>query len=288
MTTKYLIEFINSFLKYNDLSDDAKLVFVDNSDINYRNIENLVSKFSQIDYISSPKNIGFGAANNLGADLYDSQYFLFINNDVEFIEPIFIKLINLFNLRPKCGCIGIKQIGNSPSFFVRQESEVKYSKKQISKFVRYNQEIHFLSGAFLFFKAEIFYEIGKFDSNIFIYFEEADMLNRMIRLGYNSYFEEKLCFLHKVGDRKKSNEQLSKLGSNSFCYYLKKYNIENKIGILKNRTILRRKKQLYFLLKLNFKEVLKLERIINYEKQLFFDYFKDAELLLNKHNELYI
>lgn len=88
--------FIDSFYKYNDLKEDAKLIIVDNSPCNFWDSSIILLQYPQITFIPNPSNPGFGASNNIGFEKYQSEYVLFINNDTEFLEPIFSNLIKEF------------------------------------------------------------------------------------------------------------------------------------------------------------------------------------------------
>lgn len=255
-----LILFINSFYKYNDLNEEARLIIVDNSPIKSWDNTIITNKYKQLIFITNPSNPGFGASNNIGFEVFNSEYVLFINNDVEFIEPLFNKIIKYFKDDNKLGCIGIHQNGGSPSFFIKMNAPKKI---KCDKFI---DEYHFISGAFMFFKSEIFSQIGKFDANLFMYFEEFDLSNRLLENGYHTVYIEHLNFLHKVKNRKISNEETWKKGIPSFCYICKKYKlnpIEYSKPIMKRIRLL----QVYHLIKFNFKEVLKLNRIRQYRKE---------------------
>lgn len=111
--------FIKSFFKYNDIGNSASLIIVDNSPLDYRAVQNLVdSQYkNMVSYIANPTNPGFGASNNIGFKYLPSDYVLFINNDVEFLEPVFLKIIYEFEQNPSIGCVGVHQKGGAPSFF---------------------------------------------------------------------------------------------------------------------------------------------------------------------------
>lgn len=254
---KELILFIDSFYKFNDLGEDAHLIIVDNSPIDSWDDTTIREKYKQLTFISNPSNPGFGASNNIGFDEFESEYVLFINNDVELIEPVFKDIINEFDKDNRLGCVGIHQYGGSPSFFIKMTSPKNISNQT------FIDKYHFVSGAFLFFKSDIFKKIGKFDPGLFMYFEEFDLSNRLIDNGYHTTYLEHLNFLHKVGNRRIANEESWKRGIPSFCHICRKYNLD---PIKYSKPIIRRIifLQIYNLLKLNFKEVLKLQRIKTY------------------------
>ena len=148
-----LYEFIDSFEKYNDLGEAAKLVVVDNSPASFWNVSVARRKYPFVDFYENPSNPGFGAANNIGFGLFESEYVLFMNNDAEFTEPVFNKCIALFEENQQLGCLGIGQVG-SLSFFYRSESPLK--KKELKRRLKaglFDPCNFFLSGAFLMLRS---------------------------------------------------------------------------------------------------------------------------------------
>lgn len=246
-------DFLNSFMKYNDLGEQAKLVIVDNSPQLFVDMDKFKALYPMVTIIENPKNPGFGASNNIGFELFESDYVLFMNNDTEFVEPLFKHLINIHEANNTIGCIGIHQKGGSPSFF-RKFDAPKYVKN-----TRFDEKYHFISGAFMFFKSVAFEKCGKFDPNLFMFREEYDISNRLLNCGYHICYISELSFLHKVGNRRILNEHLWEIGINSYCYICKKYNI-NPLTYYSN-------KRLYLLFVyhmscLKWKECLKIIRIV--------------------------
>lgn len=258
--------FIKSFFRFNDIGDCAKLVIVDNSPEEYQNVKNLINEkyVDSVCYISNPSNPGFGASNNIGFKKETSDYVLFINNDVEFTEPIFDRILSEFSNDSFIGCIGIHQNGGAPSFFC------KMTAPKGSQMTVFDEYIHFISGAFMFFKSDVFMKIGMYDENLFMYHEEFDISERLIIYGYKTVYIEELSFLHKVKNRKIQNENLWKIGTESLCYICKKYNLNSHKLHSGNRRLYLLIG--YFLLHLKFQECRKLFRII-----------KNRNSIINKH-----
>lgn len=253
--------FLDSFYRYNDLGTDARLIIVDNSPENSWNTSVITSEYPDVAFIPNPSNPGFGASNNLGFEHYQSEYVLFINNDVEFLEPVFGEIIKEFEEDLTVGCIGIHQEGGAPSFFPKMTSP-----KGVDSTI-FNDSFHFISGAFMFFKSSTFIECGKFDSQLFMYFEEFDISERLIAHNYKTIYLAQYHFLHKAGHRTTQNEFAARKGSDSFCYICKKYKLDYRP---KNSAYIKRmrKMMIYNILIFNIKEVLKLNRIINYRKKV--------------------
>lgn len=254
-----LILFIISFRRYNDLGDNAKLIIVDNSPDNLWSKEEFMGNNDDVDIISNPSNPGFGASNNLGFKKYCSDYVLFINNDVEFIEPIFRQLIKIHETDDNLGCIGIYQNGGSPSFFRKFDAPSNIAN---SKFI---DKYHFISGSFMFFKSSIFKECGGFDENIFMYLEEYDISVRLINKGYYTVYCPQYSFLHKTKNRKLVNRRLWVVGMESYLYVCMKYGIDPKKYFSSNHLY---KLLVYQLIKINYKQVGEIIRIIIIRKKM--------------------
>ena len=193
--------FVNSFMKYNDLGEYAKLVVIDNSPESSWDIKLFKKQYPMIAFIENPQNPGFGAANNIGFELFESDYVLFMNNDTEFIQPVFRSLIKICESNNRIGCIGIHQLGGAPSFFPKMTAPKNIDNNH------FDDSYHFISGAFMFFRSSAFKECGMFDSNLF------------------------LCI----------NEKTWKSAVPSFCYICKKYNLDPQYyskGIMRRLKIL--------------------------------------------------
>lgn len=265
---KELILFIESFYKFNDLGEEAQLVIVDNSPINSWDNSLILSQYPQLTLLSNPSNPGFGASNNMGFNQYTSKYVLFINNDVELLEPIFSKIINEFEKNEYIGCIGINQKGGAPSFFKKFDAPSKITNKQ------FIDKYHFISGAFMFFKSSIFEECGKFDENIFMYLEEYDISTRLINQGYSTVYLPQYSFLHKTGNRKIQNKKHWIYGTTAYCYICSKYQIDPYKYFSSKHLY---KMLFYFILTLNFKQIKEIYDIIVERKRILQDYTQNKK-----------
>ncbi|MDR2010188.1 MAG: glycosyltransferase family 2 protein [Bacteroidales bacterium] len=266
----YIDDCIKSIYEYNDLGIKLKIIVIDNSPIDYLPIKNICTKYESVLYLGNPQNNGFGAANNIGAAIVYSKYILFLNNDVELIEPVFKSIIKDFEENASLGCVGIRQTGGGMSFFARYE--IPGGAKNIkvkNKLGKFDDSKHFLSGAFMFFRREAFIKSGKFDEKFFMYFEEPDILKRLQNCGYFTRYRHDLKFLHKIGNRRYLNEMYSKIACESLIYYIKKNQCDNWKIIFSNWLWHYRKLRFYFFIKFDYSEIFKINRIIKYDKSLF-------------------
>ena len=259
--------FIQSFYKYNDLGSCTHLVVVDNSPNDNDGCKQLVSKYDSVSYIPNPSNPGFGASNNVGFHKYDSDFVLFINNDVEFTQSLFRDIIDIMEKNSSIGCVGIHQTGGAPSYFQKITAPKNVDMRA------FDERYHFISGAFMFFKSDIFRLIGEFDEHLFMYYEEFDLSERLIKANYSTRYLPQYSFWHKAGGRRVMNEFASLKGGESLIYLCKKYRIDP-TEKTKSDIVRWRKLQIYHFVKLNFKEVRKLQRIIDCRKRIIAEFWQ--------------
>ena len=89
----------------NSIKKEIKIINVENSnDISYKNkIEN---KYENVKVILSGKNLGYGAANNLGLKNAKTRYVLISNPDVEYSKDFFDEIKFYLNNNIQFSIIG--------------------------------------------------------------------------------------------------------------------------------------------------------------------------------------
>jgi hypothetical protein len=174
-------------------------------------------KFVKICGIENSLNIGFGAANNIGAKQAEGEYLFFLNPDTVLLNDclsIFIHFLSETGndvvscggrLETASGGYSVS-FGNFPSIF-QQFSDIGfrvlykrfYNKHlSISPPCNFNtpQEVGYLSGADLFIKKDIFLKMGGFDEQFFMYFEDTDFFLRLSKAGYTAYILPGVRIVH--------------------------------------------------------------------------------------------
>jgi len=172
----------NNVLKYiKNISKKIQIIVIENS----KNIElknEISKKYKNVKVVLS-KNIGYGAAANLGNKFIKSKYFILSNPDIKGLN---IKIIKKFyneanKIKNNFLCIG-------PRF-----NFIKKNKNNTLKKVKK------ISGSFMFFNARTFNELNGFDENIFLYFEEDDICRRGNKRGLNTYTINNIKLNHIAG-----------------------------------------------------------------------------------------
>ena len=167
-----------------------KTIIVDNS--NSKETYNLVKHVTNIEYIKTKKNIGYGMANNLGVKHAKTPYIMIINPDVvvdsDSIRLLYEKYLNYRN-------VGLV----APSLYdTNNERRTNGSISRLKKNKSKNLDVQnlaegdtcydFVVGCSLFMSRDFFNKVGGFDKDFFMYFEDNDICDKIYR--HNRYILE--------------------------------------------------------------------------------------------------
>ena len=240
---------IDSVFRFNDLKDeDIEIIVVDNSDasLEAQQMKDFLEKnyFEKVKFIKN-QNLGYGNGNNVGIKASTGEIICIMNPDVRLTEPLFQKTLQ--NFREKnVASVGYQQINkvSDYSFFKMPEFFLPLTTSLCTKWNNkkriFNQTKYYLSGAFVFFRRKHFEQIGLYDEAYFMYFEEADVAQRLNRLKLKIVFDPSKSYLHLMEQKQDFNPKLLDIGSHSIKVYFKKYRLNL------NRYINLRLIELYF------------------------------------------
>lgn len=235
---KLISDCISSVGNYLDVNSDLIDVFVvDNSaGENAAEMKKLVENHPlilnlKISYIQNHSNLGYGQGNNVGIAASEGNIICIMNPDVRFGQSILKDVIQQFE-DPKLALLSYKQIGGfNHSFYLKPEFKNFFTgilMKLANKIDFFSSKYFYISGAFLFIDREKFKEIGLFDENIFLYFEEPDISKRFLDKNYKIKYDNSKRFYHLVGDRVSWSEKSFSNQMHALKYYLLKFNFNEK------------------------------------------------------------
>jgi GT2 family glycosyltransferase len=218
------------------LGDNLELILVDNNSNDRNELDGIIENFRDLDIrlIENPVNGGYGQGNNIGVKASNSPCFVVINPDVRLVEPVFGKLIEWMDNNPEMGMAGVSFIDLSSPLYLKPEYYSLFKLIFVDRMVKsglYKFNEMYLQGSFLFFRKVAFIEAGMFDENIFLYYEEADIANRILKNNYLIYWHKNIRVIHLAHDRP-YNPKLLQIQVDSMDFYLEKYKI-NKRKIFK-------------------------------------------------------
>lgn len=223
---------IASIGRHNDIGDALEVIIVDNSSDD-ETINWLRSERPDLISIDND-NKGFGQGNNVGADASHGKYLLFLNPDTILVEPVFGYAIDRFKADPELGTFGVRLLDaeqkRNHSFLLRWVPGMFRTKLNdllvaLDIFIPLKM---FTLGADIFIRRDLFFEIGGFDENFFMYCEEADLTNRVNMIGKkNAFFRDKKI-IHLEGKTQKNPNALRtyKRVTESRRYYCTKYGLD--------------------------------------------------------------
>lgn len=226
---RLIFDCLDSIFKYNDIGDQLEVIVVDNCSVD---CDEMFSRINleydnKVVLIKSAVNGGYGYGNNQGVEAATSSQLIIMNPDVRIVEPMFGKIINKLNSNKNIGMMGVQFVDGSNHLVFKPEYSNLFKLvfgRQLLKFGFYKIEQVYFSGSFLIFDKASFVQAGLFDENIFMYYEEADISNRLLSIGKETLMANSLSVLHLAHGRK-VNYDLLRIGSKSRNYYFEKYNL---------------------------------------------------------------
>lgn len=208
----------------------------------------------QIILLQSEKNGGFAHGNNLGAKFIKNHggadYLLFTNNDIIFNQKCdLVQMEADFERNLNVGIWGPAVIGLDGKAQSPQQYMSIWSRWIIPEFIwPLNYHIPFLKnvgktqeliysqtpceayrviGAFMAVRASVFYRIGMFDENTFLYAEELILSEKIQKEGYTTWYNPNVVVIHEGGytTHRKANDEFVATDRRlaSELYYYHKY-----------------------------------------------------------------
>ena len=231
-----LLKCLDSIEMYNDLGSDLEVIIVDNSPEEER-VDKVISATKLHDYTYIPaNNDGFGAGNNIGARIAQGEVLAFINPDIILIEPVFRGVYEDFQNNDKLALEGVRLLyeDRMPGFSFYYDFNTKLWRNWTIKFWNkvghFDSKRMFISGANLFVRKEVFCEVGMFDENMFMYYEEPELIRRIKNFN-NEYliaFNPTFNMIHL--EKKSTPTSVNMIGHawESAIYYGKKHGLNYK------------------------------------------------------------
>jgi len=134
-----------------------------------------------INIIELSKNYGWSGGNNHGALFaQDVKYFLFLNDDVILESNALYYLIDSMQRN--------NQLGAAQPIIINRNNTINrglgLAFSGLHSSIYYTKEPFYLSGSALLTRANVFFKIGMFDENFFLYHDDVDYCWRLRLAGY--------------------------------------------------------------------------------------------------------
>jgi N-acetylglucosaminyl-diphospho-decaprenol L-rhamnosyltransferase len=172
--------------------------------------------------VHSPGNVGYGTAANLGVSQLDPaiRYILVANPDTQVTPGAIATLLSTAEANPRAGVVGPRILEPDGSVYPSARAlpsirtgighavlsgvwptnpwTRRYQQRDVSS-SETSTPVGWLSGAFLLLRREAFEDIGGFDQDFFMYFEDVDLGRRMAAAGWQNLFEPQATVVHIGG-----------------------------------------------------------------------------------------
>jgi GT2 family glycosyltransferase len=196
-------------------------------------------------YIKSSKNGGYGYGNNLGAEKAKGKYLFILNPDTK-VLPKTLDVLNDFLNKHKDVAIaaptlldekrevfklqGTENLTPLRAIFALSFLNTIFPNNHISKnYWLLNTNIHDIRevgtvpGTAFMIQKDVFEKVGRFDENMFLFFEEADLGKRVQEAGYKIIMHPDATVIHAWSNRKKGDEKMGQIAAKSRFHYFKKH-----------------------------------------------------------------
>lgn len=185
--------------------DRYRIVCVDNASAD-GSPDFVRARFPDVRLIESGGNLGFAGGCNLGARESEAEYIAFVNNDAR-VDPGWLRaLVAAIHGDPETVCASAKILdweGETVDFvgghlnfhgFARQP----HWRAEVEEGL-YDQPgpLLFACGGAMLIRRDVFLEVGGFDDDYFMFFEDVDLGWRLWLLGYRVVFVPEAVIYHR-------------------------------------------------------------------------------------------
>ena len=195
----------------------------------------VAQEFPTAKLIRSPVNLGFAAANNLGFIQAVGRYVVLLNSDAFVTEHGLAQAVSYMQQHSDVGLAGARLTGKNgewqpsarmfPSllthFLTLSGLAAKYPNSRF--FGQCDRtwanpdevaEVDWVPGAFSIIRRDVLEQVGYFDENFFLYYEEVDLCRRIKRMGYRIMYLPQVTVIHLGGESSKTlNLEISSAGT---------------------------------------------------------------------------
>jgi len=212
---KYLRAFFNSILALNYPKNMIEIIMVDNGSAD-KSIEFVNNNYPEVIVITNINN--FSKALNIVVDKSKGDFIAFLNNDMEVDKRWLIELIEMVQKYPEAGCIGgkilfhdkktINSVGHEKigAYYFQDKG---FQEKDLGQYDRL-REVDGICGGAILWRRECLDNIGPFDEDYEMYFEDVDMAYRCKEKNWRMYYTPKSVAYHKFHGT----------SSDELCYFL--------------------------------------------------------------------
>jgi N-acetylglucosaminyl-diphospho-decaprenol L-rhamnosyltransferase len=185
------------------------------------------------------RNLGFGAACNFGARVTKSDYLLFLNADLVLNETACEHLGSVTDSDSAIGVVGPRVYGadgnielsarafptvvtgllGRSSLLTKVLAGMSRTPSGVSGALGVGGRVDWVSGACMLIRREAFEQVGGFDENYWMYWEDADICHRLKDRGWHTMLCSEAQAHHSTGSSGRSDRTIKAFHSSAARYY---------------------------------------------------------------------
>ncbi len=214
------INCVRSIIDHTDPKINYRIILVDNASSfeDYSNLKKSLdtTAYENIELVRSMINTGFGGGNMFGVQNVNAGYYAFINNDTLLVNDCISILKNHMDKHSELAICGpeiqneeqLRQVSFDHFSNLAREVlgkkflEIIHPTKFPNRKKKYDEplKVNYVNGSFMFCRASDFNDVGGFDTNIFLFYEESDLCYRLFKQGKLTCFIPEAKYIHFQGE----------------------------------------------------------------------------------------
>jgi len=246
-TVDLCIDAVNSVMEKTE-GVKYEIIVVDNGATDYTMSILKAELPTQVKLIKSETNLGFGKANNLAMEKAQGEFVFLLNTDTLLVNNAIKILYDYIKSDESIGVVG-GNLYDAELFPAHSFMKKWHSIKDFSRFAKIchglkkvllgkkkrddfnwtenTMDVAYITGADMMTRKSVIDEVGGFDKDFFMYFEESELSYRIKKAGYRivSVPEAKIIHLEglKQGEDGFSEKRFSMFVNGMFLFYQKVY-----------------------------------------------------------------
>ena len=212
---------LESLYKFDEnyVKTETEIIVVDNGSCaeERQKLEQLSARY-HFQYLYRSMDFNFSAMCNLGAEVATGKYLLFLNDDIEALESGWLQKMKALAEKPHVGAVGAKlyypggrklqhlgvvnlAIGPGHCFLEQEDKGNLYYGRN-----RYNYNYLAVTAACLMVRKEVFAQVGGFDENLRVAYNDVDFCFSVYEAGYDNVLCNEAVLCHHESLSRGSDE----------------------------------------------------------------------------------
>ncbi len=195
---------IESLLDCDWDASKLEIIVVDNASGD-DSLEKLGAVKNKIKLIVSENNLGFAGGVNLGVKGATGEVIALLNNDARADKNWITSAVEKLNSDKEIAAIACKVLNWDGSKIDFVDGSLTWygmgykreAEKPVNQVIDYERDVLFATGSAMFVKKSIFDEVGGFDENFFMFYEDVDLGWRLNLFGYKVKYLPTSIAYHK-------------------------------------------------------------------------------------------